>query len=138
MYAGFQFLIENNTWEYKNAPLGRAILTGHWVFKIKKDRWGKILEFKARWVAHGYKQQSELNYTDMFASVVNPMSWKSMIGVSSKREYRIRQMDVITAFLYWFLDEKIYIMQPTRFEDNTTRIYFLKKALYSLKKAPQV
>ncbi len=37
MYAEFQSLIENDTWEYKNAPSGRAILTGRWVFKIKKD-----------------------------------------------------------------------------------------------------
>ena len=56
MHAEFQSLIENDTWEYRNAPSGRAVLTGRWVFKIKKDRWGKILKFKARWVAHGYKQ----------------------------------------------------------------------------------
>ncbi len=37
MYSEFQSLIENDTWEYKNAPLGRAILTGRWVFKIIKD-----------------------------------------------------------------------------------------------------
>ena len=42
-------------------------------------------------------------------------------------------MNVITAFLYGFLDEKIYIIQPIIFEDNTTQVYFLKKALYSLK-----
>ncbi len=28
MYAEFQSLIENYTWEYKNAPSGQAILTG--------------------------------------------------------------------------------------------------------------
>ncbi len=48
MYAEFQSLIENDTWEYKNAPSSRTILTGRWVFKIKKDRWGKILKFKAQ------------------------------------------------------------------------------------------
>ena len=37
MYSEFQSLIENDTWEYKNTPLGRAILTGRWVFKIEKD-----------------------------------------------------------------------------------------------------
>ena len=38
MHIKFQFLIENNTWEYKDAPLGQAILTGCWVIKIKKNR----------------------------------------------------------------------------------------------------
>lgn len=46
MHVEFQFLIENNTWEYKNAPSGRAVITGRWIFKMKKDRWGKILKFK--------------------------------------------------------------------------------------------
>lgn len=57
IHAEFQSLIENNTWEYRNTPSGRAVLTGHWVSKIKKDRWGKILKFKARWVAHGYNNK---------------------------------------------------------------------------------
>lgn len=44
MHAEFQSRIENDTWEYRNAPLGRAVLTVRWVFKIKKDRRGKILK----------------------------------------------------------------------------------------------
>ena len=55
MHAEFQSLIENDTWKYKDVPSSRAVLTSRWVFKIKKDRWNKILKFKARWVAHGYK-----------------------------------------------------------------------------------
>lgn len=47
MYAKFKSLIENNTWEYRDAPSGRTVLTSRWIFKIKKDRWGKILMFKA-------------------------------------------------------------------------------------------
>ncbi len=60
------------------------------------------------------------------------------MGVSAKRGYRIRQMNVITAFLYGFLDEEIYIMQPTMLEDGTTGVCFLEKALYGLKRAPRV
>ena len=61
-----------------------------------------------------------------------------MMGMFTKKGYRIHQIDVITAFLYRFLDEEIYIMQPTMFEDGTTWVYFLKKALYGLKQSPQV
>ena len=43
-----------------------------------------------------------------------------MMGMSANRSYWIRQMDVITAFFYGFLDEKIYIMQLSMFEDGTT------------------
>ncbi len=61
-----------------------------------------------------------------------------MIDMSAKRGYRIHQIDVITAFLYEFLDEEIYIMQPTMFEDGITRVCFVKKALYGLKQALRV
>ena len=61
-----------------------------------------------------------------------------MIGMFAKRGYRICQMDVITAFLYGFLNEEIYIMQPTIFEDGRTQVCFLKKALYGLKQALRV
>ncbi len=61
-----------------------------------------------------------------------------MMSVFAKKGYRICQIDVITAFLYGFLDEEIYIMQQTIFEDATTRVCFLKKILYGLKQAPRV
>lgn len=38
----FRPLLDNLTWEYRNASPGRAVLTGLWVFKVKNDRWGKI------------------------------------------------------------------------------------------------
>ena len=65
---------------------------------IKEDKCNKILKFKARWVANRYKQQEKLDYTDTLASVIKPMSWKSIRSVSVKRGYRICQIDVITAF----------------------------------------
>lgn len=56
MYTKFQSFIENDIWEYQDALLGQAILTSCWIFKIQKDRWGKILKLKTWWVAHEYKQ----------------------------------------------------------------------------------
>ena len=46
------------------------------------------------------------------------------MGVSAKIDYGIGQMDVITALLYGFVGEEIYIMLPTMFEDDTTRVCF--------------
>ena len=48
IHAEFQSLIENDTWEYRKTLSGRAVLTSCWVFKIKKDRWSKILKLKAQ------------------------------------------------------------------------------------------
>ena len=75
---------------------------------------------------------------ETFAAVVKPMSYKCLFGVSVKRGYKIRQMDVVTAFLYGFLDEVIYVEQPHLFELRPELVCRLHKALYGLKQAPQV
>ena len=47
-------------------------------------------------------------------------------------------MNVIIAFLYEFLDEKMYVRQSTRMKDETNRVCFLKKILYDLKQFSRV
>jgi hypothetical protein len=47
-------------------------------------------------------------------------------------------MDVKTAFLYGTLDEEIFMEQLEGFEDSTSKVCRLNKALYSLKQSPRV
>jgi hypothetical protein len=48
-------------------------------------------------------------------------------------------MDVKSSFLNSFIEEKVYVDQPTGFEvqDQTTKVYRLMKSLYGLKQAPK-
>ena len=66
------------------------------------------------------------------------MSYKYLFGISVKRGYQIQQMNVVTAFLYGFLDEIIYTEQPHLFELNPELVYCLRKILYGLKEVLQV
>lgn len=66
------------------------------------------------------------------------MSYKCLFAVNVKQGYKIRQMDVVTAFLYSFLDEIIYVEQPYLFELNPKLVCRLRKVLYRLKQALQV
>ncbi len=52
-----------------------------------------------------------------------------------KRGYWIRHMDVVTVFLYRFLDEVIYIEQPHLFTTKPDEVCKLINALYGLKEA---
>ncbi len=136
--AEYDSLIENDIWELTSIPENRHVITGQCCFKLKKDRNGQILKYKTRWVAHGSKQEKGVDLVKIFAAVVKPMSYKCLFGFSVKWGYKIRQMDVVTAFLYGFLDEIIYIKQPHLFEPTPELVCCLRKALYRLKQAPQV
>ena len=138
MEREYNLRIENGTWELVSLPNGANVITGKWCFKLKKDRFGHILKYKARWVAHGYKKEKGLDYIETFAAVVKRMSYKCLFAVGVKRSHRICHMDVVTAFLYSFLNEVIYMKQPHLFAMELDKVYKLIKALYRLKQAPHV
>ncbi len=85
-----------------------------------------------------YKQKEGLNYLETFAAVVKPMSYKCLFAVGVKRKYWICHIDVVTAFLYGFLDEVIYIEQPHLFTTKLNKVCKLIKAIYGLKQAANV
>jgi len=62
-----------------------------------------------------------------------------MISLVAQHRWKIYQLDVKSAFLNGFLEEKIYVEQPLGYIDaeNEGKVYNLKKALYSLKQAPR-
>ncbi len=138
MEIEYNSLMENATWEIVSPPKGANVITGKWVFKLKKDRFGNILKYKARWVAHRYKQEEGLEDVKTFAAVVKLMSYRCLFAVGVKRGCWTRYMDVVTAFLYGFLDEIIYIEQPHLFTTKLDKICKLIKALYRLEQAPNV
>ena len=130
--------IKNGTWELVSRPKHRAVITGRWVFKVKYGVDGRILRFKARWVVHGYKQLHGIDYNETWAGVVRDSSFRTLFAISAERRLHIFQMDVVTAFLYGFVTEEIYVTQPEGFMEDPSLVCHLLKALYGLKQAPRV
>ncbi len=108
------------------------------MFKIKYGLDGRILKYKARWVVHGYKQQHGIDYNETWSGVVKPATFRMMFGIAAIRDLHIEQMNVVTAFLYGFLDELVYVEQSHGFVINPDLVCKLNKALYGLKQAPRV
>ena len=132
MQEEFDSLIENQTWGLSAIPPNRVSLSGKWVFKLKREPEGEITRFKARWVVKRFQQQEGIDYHPTFASLVKPISYKSIFAIAAARDSEIEQMNVQTAFLYRDIEEEIYVQQPTGFIDATfpNHSCLLKKTLY--------
>nr|GEX67412.1 hypothetical protein [Tanacetum cinerariifolium] len=61
------------------------------------------------------------------------------LAYASFMGFIVYRMDVKSAFLYGTIDEKVYVMQPPRFQDLEfpDRVYKVEKAMYGLHQAPR-
>ena len=107
---------------------------------FEKNKTDDVLKFKARWVVHKYKQENELNYLNIFVIVIKLLSYKFLMTISIKRDFKIKHKNVVIVFLYKFLNEISYVTQSILFEIKKKKqiICLLKKALYDLKQASRI
>ncbi|EGD78272.1 hypothetical protein PTSG_12873 [Salpingoeca rosetta] len=80
-------------------PKGHKLLRSMVIFRRKRDDQGKVIKYKARWVAKGYSQVHGVNYTDTFAPTATIAAIRTMLAMAVARGMDIQQMDVNTAFL---------------------------------------
>ena len=128
-------LKNNDTWTLVPRTSGLKVLDGKWVLKIK-DPYRKPL-YKARWVARGFQQQYGIDFLETFANTVNTTAWRLLLAIAGYLDWEIRHWDVKSAFTNAKLQEKVYIQQPTGYEDpqHLDWICQLNKALYGLKQS---
>jgi len=125
---------DNKTWELVDLPDERSAIGSKWVYKIKYNQDGSVARYKARLVAQGYDQKFGTDYDEVFAPVVRPTTFRTLLSVAAHRGYRVKQYDIKTAFLNGKLEEEIYMKQPPGFEVGS-KVCRLKKSLYGLKQA---
>nr|GFA71042.1 retrovirus-related Pol polyprotein from transposon TNT 1-94 [Tanacetum cinerariifolium] len=106
-----------------------------WIYKIKTNEYGGVLNNKARLVAQGFRQEEGIDFEESFALVARIEAICIFIANAAHKNMTIFQMDVKTAFLNGELKEEVYVSQPEGFfdQDNPSHVYNLKKDLYGLK-----
>lgn len=138
MQAKYDSLIQNGTWKLALVPENGQVFTDRCFFQLKKDCNGHVLKSKARSVAHGFRENKSIDLVDTFATVVKFMSYKYLFGVTLKCGYKIWQMDIVTTFLYRFLDEIIHVERFYLFNFIFELVCHLCKTFSRLKLAPQI
>ena len=120
-------------------PKGQSAIGTKWVFKIKRKADGAIEKYKARLVAKGFKQKYGIDYTETFSPVVKYVTLRMVIAITKYFDWQLDQLDVVTAFLYGVMKEKVYCAVPEGVEmDGDFDCLELVKAIYGLKQASRV
>ncbi|GJR06756.1 retrovirus-related pol polyprotein from transposon TNT 1-94 [Tanacetum coccineum] len=129
--------IANDVWELVPQPKNMTIIGTKWVFRNKLYKNGIVSRNKARLVTQGYNQQEGIDYDENYAPVARLESIKILLAYACALDFKLFQMDVKSAFLNDFINEKVYVAQPLGFIDfeKPDHVYKLKKDLYGLKKA---
>ncbi|GJS45129.1 putative ribonuclease H-like domain-containing protein [Tanacetum coccineum] len=95
-----------------------------------------------RWVDAMQEELLQFKIQDVWILVDLPYG-KKAIGTKwvyrNKRDERVYQMDVKSAFLYGSIEEEVYVSQPPGFVDPKfpNKVYKVVKALYGLHQAPR-
>jgi hypothetical protein len=109
-----------------------------WVFSIKTNQNGIPVRFNARLVAGGHKQTEGIDYNETYAPVYRLATLRTMLAVAARRNWKVHQIDIKTAFLNGEADTTVYMQQPPGIVDGLGEIVKLQKCLYGLKQAPRV
>lgn len=90
-------------------------------------------------MARGFIQKAGIDFEDVFAPVARVETIRAMVAIASSKTWKMRQLNVKSAFLNGPLNEKVYVGQPSGFEAKWREfiVYKLRKALNGLKQAPQ-
>nr|GEU97811.1 retrovirus-related Pol polyprotein from transposon TNT 1-94 [Tanacetum cinerariifolium] len=131
--------IANDVWELVPQPRNMTIIGTKWVFRNKLDENDVVSRNKARLVAQGYNQQEGIDYDKTYAPVARLEFIMILLAYACALDFKLFQMDVKSAFLDDFINEEVYVAQPSGFIDfeKPDHVYKLKKALYGLKQAPK-
>ncbi|CAI7933491.1 unnamed protein product, partial [Closterium sp. NIES-54] len=133
----YDSLLDNETWELCELPPGKKAISSKLIFRHKYGPNGEMTRYKSRLVAKGFQQTKGKDFDEIFAPMRKGTTLRVMLGMAANRGWKIKQMDISTAFLNGIILEELYMLQPEGLDDGSGRVCRLKKAIYGLKQAPR-
>ncbi len=89
-------------------------------------------------MVYKYKQQESMDHNKTLAEVLKLALFWSLLGIAEERGVYKEQIDIVTAFLYGFLDEVVFVNKPERYVIDVSLVGHFRKAFYCLKQAPRL
>nr|VWO95649.1 AHL receptor (Quorum sensing LuxR family sensor regulator) [Ganoderma boninense] len=119
-----------------SVPVGRKVLTGKPVFRLKRNEHGDPTRFKARWVVRGFEAVFGQDFFRTTSPTMRIESYRVLLDLAGTLDWEVHQVDVKTAYLYGLLpdDEICFMEQPPGFEETGKEdwVWRLRKGLYGM------
>ena len=123
---------------------GRSLLLSKIVLRHKFNTKGEEIRKKVRLYIQGDKQTPEIDYFEIFTSVVRYDTFRFLIAKVVAKDLELDYINIKTVFLNPILKEEIYIRIPDLLREfapelkGVKDVYLkLNKSLYGLKQAPR-
>jgi hypothetical protein len=133
--AEISMMLQLRVWDEVPRTPDQEILTCRWVFALKRNQEGKIVKYKARIVAQGFKQVHGVNVTETFAPTPTFSSLRFLLAMASRFRWPVASFDVKSAFLHSDINHNIYIQPPAGVSVPSGSVLKLWKALYGTRQA---
>lgn len=113
-------------------PPDANILPGMWRLKRKRDEFGRIIKYKACWVAGGNHQIKGVDFDSTYASVGLTDTLRTLYALAATEDLEMAQFDIETAFMNRKMKHKVFVRQVTGFcnADRPSCVMELNKSLY--------
>jgi hypothetical protein len=120
-----------------NMPINAKTILSIWSFKRKRHPDGSLNKHKARICAHGGMQKWGVDYWETYSPVVNWISVRALLAISTIHNLPTKSIDFVLAFPQADLDTDVFMEIPAGFsrELKSTHVLKLNKSLYGLKQA---
>ncbi|CAI7897176.1 unnamed protein product [Closterium sp. NIES-54] len=105
----YDSLLENETWELCEVPPRKKVISSKLVFRHKYGYNRALTRYKSRLVAKGFQQTKEKDFDEIFAPVGKGTTLRVSLATAANCGWRIKQMDITTAFLNGIILEELYM-----------------------------
>ena len=78
---------KNHTWDLVNLPKGKRPIAVKWVFKVKKNPKGEVVNHKTKLVAKGFLQREGVDYGEIFAPIARIETIRLVVAIASLRKW---------------------------------------------------